>query len=285
MIRRLLLALLLILANSQAYASANGILTQGMSSSTTGGGGGGSTSLSALTSATGANTISNGGFAQEWDSTALIVTGTGSTTPLKVTNTGNQALIVTGNSALNGTTTVTNLNVTGTCSGCGAAFTPVLQPLSVTTTDTAGNEFPYTYFDSTTTGAAAIGAPAWGTAASLSADTSLRFRFMMPPALPASGTLNLCTVCQANATSGVVKYTVSDADIATNNTASVGATALDSETQTSITWSAVDNYVTTCTPLTESPAANHISAGAVTFNHTSWTLGQILSCNLIERWQ
>lgn len=227
-----------------------------------------------------------------------------STTPtfLGVTTTTLSAV----NSALSGTTTfVGGISATGLSAGtvaassylglnssnqvvksaAGAAFTPVLQPLSVTTTDTAGNEFPYTYFDSTTTGAAAIGAPSWGTAASLGADTVLRFRFKMPPTLPASGTLNFCSLCQANATSGVVKYTISDADIAVNNTASVGATALNAETQTSITWTNADDYVQTCTPLTESPIADHISAGAITFNHTSWTLAQILSCNFVEEWR
>lgn len=195
--------------------------------------------------------------------------------------------LTTANASLGGTTTANNLSVTGTCTGCGsgAAFTPVLPPLSVTTTDVAGNAFPYTYFDSTTTGAVAVGSPGYGIVASLGADVSYRFRFMMPPTLPTSGTLNLCSVCQANATTGNVKYTISDADINTNNTASVGATVFNSETQTSVTWSAVDNYVTTCTPLTEVPVANHISAGAITFNTSGYTLAQILSCNFIERWQ
>lgn len=211
--------------------------------------------------------------------TAATVTGT--------TIVSNTALTSKGTTTLSGLTTgYLNVNGSGVVASTAiSSFNPSLQPLSVTTTDTAGNEFPYTYFDGTTTGGGAIGAPSWGTAASLGANTSIRFRFKMPPTLPASGTLNLCTLCQANATSGVVKYTITDADIAVNNTASVGATVLNSETQTSITWSAADNYVETCTPLTETPVANHISAGAVTFNTTGWTLAQILSCNFTESWR
>lgn len=198
-----------------------------------------------------------------------------------------QAEWTTGGSSFANTTTVNNLTITGTCTGCGsgAAFTPVLQPMSATTTDTAGNLFPYTYFDSTTTGATALGSPSWGVAASLGADTVLRWRFKMPPTLPASGTLNLCTLCQANATSGVVKYTVRDSVCAVNNTCSVGATVLTAETQTSITWSAADNYVETCTPLTNTPGVNGVSIGAITFNTSSWTLAQILSCNITESWR
>ena len=64
MIRRLLIALVLVGISAQAHASSNGILTQGLSSSTSSPGG--STSLSALTSATGTNTFDNAAFPQTW---------------------------------------------------------------------------------------------------------------------------------------------------------------------------------------------------------------------------
>jgi hypothetical protein len=65
MIRRLLIALVLIGMSAQAHASSNGILTQGLSSSTSNLGG--STSLSALTSAIGANIFDSTLFAQTWN--------------------------------------------------------------------------------------------------------------------------------------------------------------------------------------------------------------------------
>jgi hypothetical protein len=287
-----------------------------MPTSTSGGGGGGSFAVQATTSnatiyplmVTGTGSAVTTGLidlASPFDYNA----STGLVGILGITTT---ALTNNGTTTLSGTTTISGaLNATatislsgivaGTVSGSqylgvnssnhvvygsgGAAFTPVLQPMSVTTTDTAGNLFPYTYFDGTTTGASAIGAPAWGVAASLSANTLLRWRFKMPPTLPTSGTLNLCTLCQANATSGVVKYSVLDADVAVNNTQSVGATSLNTETQTSITWTNADDYVETCTPLTETPTANHVSAGALQFTTSGWTLASILACNITERWQ
>jgi hypothetical protein len=341
----------------QAYASSNGILTQGLSSSTSSPGT--SASLSALTSATATNTITNGAFAQEWDSTALILTATGATTPLTLTNTGNTAVVVTGNASLSGTTTIgtaqigagnatltllTASTVTGTTiSGSNASLTgtttlstakilggnidatiigattsstalfstitvgsltdkaltagyvessaagvissanlaPRMLPLSLTTTDTAGNLFPYTLIG--TGGNASPASPAWGVAASLGADVVLQGRFLMPHVLPPSGTLNLVSLCQAAAGSGTAKYTISDADVAAGSDPS--AASLSAETQTSLAITVTGGYALTATPLTETPVADHVSVIAVTFNHTSWTLAQILACNWFEQFQ
>jgi len=250
--------------------------------------GAGNATLTTLTATTVTGATINGSNASLTGTTTLssaqILGGNALVTTITST-TDNTTTLKATNAAISGTTTTGNLTVTGTCVGCGAAFTPVLQPLSVTTTDTSGTVFPYTYFDSTATGAVAVGSPSWGTAASMTTTASLRYRFKMPPTLPATGTLNLCTLQQANATSGAVKYTVSDADIAVNNTASVGATVFNSETGTSITWTAADNYVQTCTPLTATPVADHIIAGAVTFTPSGYTLAQILSTNLIMEWR
>lgn len=211
--------------------------------------------------------------------TAATVTGT--------TIVSNTALTSKGTTTLSGLTTgYLNVNGSGVVASTAiATFNPVLLPLSVTTTDTTGTIFPYTYFDSTTTGAVAVGAPSWGLAATATNASSLRWRFVMPPTLPASGTLNLCTVCLSAATTGGMQYQVSDADIATNNTASVGGTVFSTELQTTTTWTAANNYVTTCTPLTATPAANHISAGALAIVTSGYTLGSIAACNLVERWQ
>jgi lysophospholipase L1-like esterase len=103
MIKRLLIALVLIGIGGQAHASSNGILTQGLSSSTSSSGG--STSLSALTSGTATNSIDSTMFGQTWNwstlstGTALSLTASGLTTGtvlnLSATTSG-----VSGNAAL-----------------------------------------------------------------------------------------------------------------------------------------------------------------------------------------
>jgi hypothetical protein len=144
MIRRLLIALVLVAIGAQAHASSNGILTQSLSSSTTTSSGG-STSLSALTSATGAHTITNGAFAQEWDSTALIITATGATTPLTLTNTGNATFVVTGNASLSGTTTIGTAQIGAgnalftTVTATNGEFTNALANTITSTTDNTSN--------------------------------------------------------------------------------------------------------------------------------------------------
>lgn len=166
-------------------------------------------------------------------------------------------------------------------SGGGSGINPTLLPSSYYTTDTAGNLFPYVY-----TGSGGNASPSdsgWGVVASLGTDVALQMRFQMPPAIPGSGTFKLVSYCQANATSGVVKYTVSDADVAAGSDPS--AASLTSETQTSITWTTASAYVVTKTSLTETPVADDVSVIAVTFNHTSWTLAQILSCRWVELWE
>ena len=173
-----------------------------------------------------------------------------------------------------------NLKDSGSTCG-GGGVNPVLLPSSTYTADTAGNLFPYVYTGAG--GNASASEAGWGVAASLGADTVLQMRFQMPPSIPGSGTFKLVSYCQANATSGVVKYTVSDADVAAGSNPS-GAT-LTGETQTSITWSAVDIYVVTKTSLSSTPLADDVSVVAVTFNHTSWTLAQIMSCRWSEIWE
>jgi hypothetical protein len=187
-----------------------------------------------------------------------------------------------------GTDSNINLNFvskgTGTvqCNGssCGGTNTyqAVIQPSSYYTTDTAGNLFPNVYAGGG--GNASTHDAGWGVAASLGSDVTLELRFQMPAAIP-TGTFKLVTYCLANASSGVVKYTISDADVA--NGASPSAATLTGETQTSITWAAVDQYVVTKTPLTHStPAANDVSIVAIKFQTSGWTLAQIMTCSFTE---
>ena len=123
----------------------------------------------------------------------------------------------------------------------------------------------------------------WQLPASLGTDSDLELRFQMPPNIP-SGTFKLLTTCLANATTGTMKYTVKDADVA--NGASPSAATLSSETQNSVTWTAADVYVQTKTPLTHStPAANDVSVVDVDFNTSGYTLAQIATCRFVEIWE
>ena len=166
-------------------------------------------------------------------------------------------------------------------SGSGGGINPVLSPVSFYTADTAGNLFPYVY-----TGAGGNASPSeagWGVAASLATDVALQVRFQMPPAIPSTGTFKLISYCLANATTGVAKYTVSDANVAAGSSPS--AATLSAETQVSNTWTAADLYVVSKTALTSVPTADGVSTVAITFNHTGWTLASIMSCRFTETWE
>ena len=154
MLRRLLIALVLLGISAQAHASSNGILTQGLSSSTSSPGG--STSLSALTSATGTNTFDNAAFPQIWTwnslstQTALNLLSSSATTGslLSLTNSGSgNALTVNGKV---GGTFVAGVANGGT--GSSTAF-PGLDNL-FGATSTASNP---QYFARTTTGVTGVG--------------------------------------------------------------------------------------------------------------------------------
>lgn len=174
-------------------------------------------------------------------------------------------------------TIVSNSGAPGTTAG-GAAN--AIQPASSYTSDTAGNIFPYVYTGGG--GNASASEAGWGVVASLGSDVALQMRFQMPSALP-SGTFKLVSYCLANASSGTAKYTISDGNVASGSSPS--AVALTGETQTSITWSAVDNYVVTKTVLSSTPLVDNVSVVAVTFNSTGWTLAQIMSCRWVEIWE
>jgi hypothetical protein len=154
-------------------------------------------------------------------------------------------------------------------------------PASTYTTDTAGNLFPYIYTGSG--GNVAVHDAGWGVAASLAASPVLELRFQMPPSIPSSGTFKLVSYCLANATSGVAKYTPSDAMVAAGSSPS--AATLTADTQVSQTWSAADVYVVNKTTLSATPTADGVSVVGVTFNATGWTLASIMSCRWTETWE
>jgi hypothetical protein len=160
-----------------------------------------------------------------------------------------------------------------------------ITPSSVYLGAGGGNLFPNFY-----TGAGGNAAPTdegVGVAASLSADEVIMLRFPMPPTIP-TGTLKLRTLMLANATSGTIKYTVSDANVAA--AASPSAATLTGETQSSATWtgsagSTADDYIEIKTTLTSAPNGNDMLVVAVTVNHTSWTLAQVLTMIFTIIWE
>src|SRR5690348_16781568 len=114
-----------------------------------------------------------------------------------------------------------------------------IYPSSAYPADTAGRLFPNFY-----QGGGANAAPhdeGLGVMASLSADATWELRFPMPPTLP-SGTAKLRVLSLANATSGVLKFTVADGRCPAGSSPS--AATLTGETQSSLTWAAgnADEY-------------------------------------------
>lgn len=171
--------------------------------------------------------------------------------------------------------------VAGSCSGTPPTLATIILPSSVYTADVAGNLYPNIYTGAG--GNASASESGWAVPASLGSNVTLQMRFPMPSSIPSSGTFKLVSYCLANATTGIVKYTVQDANVASGSSPS--AATLNSETQTSITWSAADVYVVTKTALTETPTADSNSVIAVTFDASGWTLAQPVTCRWVELWE
>lgn len=215
---------------------------------------------------------------------AISVTPNGSTTltqQWKFENDGGiTATGVTGGDKGVGTINMTGCWVNGVACVTGSTGSSALIPSRTPySSDTAGNLFPYLY-----TGAGGNAAASeWtqGVVASLGSNVALQLRFPMPSVIP-SGTFKMASYCLANASSGVVKYTISDAMVGAANPS---AATLTGETQTSITWGAADTYVITKTNLTAVPVADQTLVAAVTFNNTGWTLAAILGCNFYVLWE
>ncbi len=151
--------------------------------------------------------------------------------------------------------------------GGSSGGTTMVLPISTYIAGTAGNAYAGYY--SGGGGNAAAVEEGIGVVASLGADVAVHYRFPMPPTIP-SGTLKLMVRGLASATTGNAKFTVSDG--AVSNGSSPSAVSLTSETQSSVTWTAVDIYMDTKVTLTTAPTANQALVVALTFNHTSWTL-------------
>jgi hypothetical protein len=155
-----------------------------------------------------------------------------------------------------------------------------LSPSSVYLGGASGNLFPYFF---TGSGAnAASTEEGIGVIASLGADAVAQLRFPMPPTIP-SGTLKLMVRMLTSAASGTAKFTVSDNSCGSGTSPS-GLT-LTAETQSSVTFTVASQYLDVKVTLTTTPAANDSLVVAITFNHTSWTLAQILSCAVWVLWE
>jgi hypothetical protein len=145
-------------------------------------------------------------------------------------------------------------------------------PSSPFPADTAGRLFPNFYAGAG--GNAASHDEGLGVKASLDADAVWELRFFIPPVLP-TGTLKLRVLSLANATSGALNFTVSDKNVAAG--ASPSAASLNVETQSTVTWAALDNdkYKETKITLTSTPIANDVLVVALKFQTTGTTLAQI----------
>lgn len=153
-----------------------------------------------------------------------------------------------------------------------------IYPSSAYPADTSGRLFPWFY-----AGGGGNTSPhdeGLGVKASLDADAIWELRFGMPPTIP-SGTLKLRVLSLANATSGVLKFTVSDKNVAA--AASPSAATLNNETQSSVTWGASDNdkYKETKITLTSTPAGNDMLVVALKFQTTGTTLA-VLSAHIVS---
>lgn len=110
-----------------------------------------------------------------------------------------------------------------------------------------------------------------------SGDATWELRFPMPPGTLPSGTAKLRVLSLANATSGVLKFTIKDGRCPAGSSPS--AATLTSETQSAPSWGAgnADEYIETKVALTglSSLAANDIVVVALTFNQTGTTLAAV----------
>jgi hypothetical protein len=145
----------------------------------------------------------------------------------------------------------------------------------------AGNLSPGIYIPATNTNAAGQIEKTLVTA-SLAADATEILQFICSNPLP-SGTLKLRSLLSANATSGVVKFTVKDGKTAPG--ANIGAATLTTETQQSITWTTADVEVENKLTLAAAPAAGDVITVVITYNTTGWTLAAILAALHMLVWE
>ena len=157
---------------------------------------------------------------------------------------------------------------------------PIL-PSSVYLGGASGNLFPNFYIPATNTNTAGA-LEGIGVVASLAANAPAVLQFNMPETIP-SGTFKLRILSMANATSGVMKLTIGDKNVAAG--ASLGTSTLTSETQVSQTWATADILVENKVTLTTSPSANDIVTVLATFNTTSWTLAAVSTHQFSLVWE
>jgi len=146
-----------------------------------------------------------------------------------------------------------------------------LLPSSVYLGGASGNLSP-TFFIPTTNTNTAGATEGIGLIGSLGANAPAVLQFNMPESIP-TGTLKLRMLAMSTSVVGsqIVKLTVSDAS--TSPAASIGATTLTGESQSTVTFTAADILIETKLTLTATaPTANQITTILVTFNNTGTTL-------------
>jgi hypothetical protein len=141
-----------------------------------------------------------------------------------------------------------------------------ISPSSVYLGGASGNLFPNFYAGGG--GNAAAHDEGVGVVASLSSDATAELRFPMPASIP-TGTLKLM-IRGIGAGSGNAKITVSDG-AAGSGTSPSGLT-LSAESQTTMAFASVDQYLDAKVTLTTSPTANQTLVVAVKFQTASWTV-------------
>ena len=144
-----------------------------------------------------------------------------------------------------------------------------IGPSSTYFNDTTGRIYP-SFYAGATGNISPVGFGA-GVKASLDADSVLEMRFPMPPSLP-TGTLKLRSLHLANATSGIIKYTIADGFAGPSDIP--GNVTLTSESQSSVTWNAGDanRYKETKVSLSSAASGNAQLVVGVTYQTSGWTL-------------
>jgi hypothetical protein len=112
---------------------------------------------------------------------------------------------------------------------------------------------------------------------SLASDALAALAFITPNPVP-TGTPKLRSLFQANATSGVAKYTVKDGNA--GNSTNPGTAAMTTEGQTTLpTWTTQDVLVESKVSLNGlgSPAVGDLLVVGIIFNTSGWTLTAVLN--------
>lgn len=155
-----------------------------------------------------------------------------------------------------------------------------ISPSSVYLGGAAGDLFPNFYAG--TGGNASSHDEGIGVIASLANDRTAELRFPMPSSIP-SGTLKLMVRGIGAANTQVAKFTVSDGSCGSGSSPS--AVSLTAESQSTATFTGVDNYIDTKVTLTTSPSANDDLIVALKFQTSGWTASTVTTWLIWVLWE